>query len=99
MDVVNAWRSMSRVDSTSVSTLKSTRKDPTGITVPYRLLVPRLWYEYGGEDEGDRSSSSRSSSSSSSSSNLSQRYEAFLQPKREEAGTGCSITSGRRRGR
>ncbi|KAI8626737.1 hypothetical protein F5Y19DRAFT_487954 [Xylariaceae sp. FL1651] len=25
-------------------------KDPAGITVPYRLLVPRLWYEYQGED-------------------------------------------------
>ncbi|KAI0444854.1 hypothetical protein F4803DRAFT_560526 [Xylaria telfairii] len=24
-------------------------KDPAGITVPYRLLVPRLWYEYQGE--------------------------------------------------
>ncbi|KAI1081917.1 hypothetical protein F5B20DRAFT_38364 [Whalleya microplaca] len=36
-------------------------RDPAGITVPYRLLVPRLWYEYQGEDgtgdesgEGDR---------------------------------------------
>lgn len=27
-------------------------KDPAGITVPYRLLVPRLWYEYAGEDAG-----------------------------------------------
>ncbi|OTA77392.1 hypothetical protein M434DRAFT_38645 [Hypoxylon sp. CO27-5] len=27
-------------------------KDPAGITVPYRLLVPRLWYEYQGEDAG-----------------------------------------------
>lgn len=26
-------------------------KDPAGITVPYRLLVPRLLYEYNGEDE------------------------------------------------
>ncbi|KAI2472528.1 hypothetical protein F4781DRAFT_342176 [Annulohypoxylon bovei var. microspora] len=25
-------------------------KDPAGITVPYRLLVPRLFYEYQGED-------------------------------------------------
>ncbi|CAJ2500578.1 Uu.00g034310.m01.CDS01 [Anthostomella pinea] len=25
-------------------------KDPAGITVPYRLLVPRLFYEYTGED-------------------------------------------------
>ncbi|KAI2630388.1 hypothetical protein GGS26DRAFT_591690 [Hypomontagnella submonticulosa] len=25
-------------------------KDPAGITVPYRLLVPRLWYEYDGEE-------------------------------------------------
>ncbi|OTA99395.1 hypothetical protein M426DRAFT_87080 [Hypoxylon sp. CI-4A] len=25
-------------------------KDPAGITVPYKLLVPRLWYEYQGED-------------------------------------------------
>ncbi|KAI1338283.1 hypothetical protein F5Y15DRAFT_416930 [Xylariaceae sp. FL0016] len=25
-------------------------KDPAGITVPYRLLVPKLWYEYTGED-------------------------------------------------
>ncbi|KAI1324766.1 hypothetical protein F5Y16DRAFT_287148 [Xylariaceae sp. FL0255] len=25
-------------------------KDPAGITVPYRLLVPKLWYEYEGED-------------------------------------------------
>ncbi|KAI2604696.1 hypothetical protein GGR54DRAFT_450954 [Hypoxylon sp. NC1633] len=25
-------------------------KDPAGITVPYRLLVPRLWSEYKGED-------------------------------------------------
>ncbi|KAI0434984.1 hypothetical protein F5Y09DRAFT_353912 [Xylaria sp. FL1042] len=24
-------------------------KDPAGITVPYRMLVPRLWYEYRGE--------------------------------------------------
>ncbi|KAI1774711.1 hypothetical protein F4818DRAFT_448757 [Hypoxylon cercidicola] len=27
-------------------------KDPAGITMPYRLLVPRLWYEYSGEDAG-----------------------------------------------
>lgn len=27
-------------------------RDPAGITVPYRLLVPRLWYEYAGEDAG-----------------------------------------------
>lgn len=26
-------------------------KDPAGITVPYRLLVPRLWYDYRGESE------------------------------------------------
>ena len=26
-------------------------RDPTGITVPYRLLVPRLHYEYSPEDE------------------------------------------------
>ncbi|KAI1202770.1 hypothetical protein F5X97DRAFT_318918 [Nemania serpens] len=26
-------------------------KDPAGITVPYRLLVPRLWYDYQGEPE------------------------------------------------
>lgn len=26
-------------------------KDPTGITVPYRLLVPRLHYEYTAEDD------------------------------------------------
>ncbi|KAI1751878.1 hypothetical protein F4782DRAFT_171308 [Xylaria castorea] len=25
-------------------------KDPAGITVPYRLLVPKLWYEYQGEE-------------------------------------------------
>ncbi|KAI1132752.1 hypothetical protein F5Y10DRAFT_185256 [Nemania abortiva] len=25
-------------------------RDPAGITVPYRLLVPRLWYEYTGEE-------------------------------------------------
>ncbi|KAK4231219.1 hypothetical protein QBC38DRAFT_355345 [Podospora fimiseda] len=25
-------------------------KDPGGSTVPYRLVVPRLWYEYEGED-------------------------------------------------
>jgi hypothetical protein len=25
-------------------------KDPAGITVPYRLLVPKLFYEYAGED-------------------------------------------------
>ncbi len=24
-------------------------KDPAGITVPYRLMIPRLWYEYQGE--------------------------------------------------
>lgn len=29
-------------------------KDPGGSTVPYRLVVPRLWYEYDGEDgDGD----------------------------------------------
>ncbi|KAI0536769.1 hypothetical protein GGR58DRAFT_377180 [Xylaria digitata] len=28
-------------------------KDPAGITVPYRLLVPRLWYEYQGEGSLD----------------------------------------------
>ncbi|KAJ9152088.1 Transcription factor [Pleurostoma richardsiae] len=27
-------------------------RDPAGITVPYRLLVPRLWYEYEGEEPG-----------------------------------------------
>lgn len=26
------------------------KKDPSGITVPYRLLVPKLWYEYEGEE-------------------------------------------------
>lgn len=26
-------------------------QDPAGITTPYRLLVPRLWYEYEVEDE------------------------------------------------
>ncbi|KAK0631876.1 hypothetical protein B0T14DRAFT_415473 [Immersiella caudata] len=26
-------------------------KDPGGSTVPYRLVVPRLWYDYEGEDE------------------------------------------------
>ncbi|KAI1436800.1 hypothetical protein GGR50DRAFT_701165 [Xylaria sp. CBS 124048] len=25
-------------------------KDPAGITVPYRLFVPRLWYDYDNED-------------------------------------------------
>ena len=25
-------------------------RDPAGITVPYRLLVPKLFYEYSGED-------------------------------------------------
>ncbi|OAA63754.1 hypothetical protein SPI_03917 [Niveomyces insectorum RCEF 264] len=25
-------------------------RDPAGITVPYRLVVPRLWYTYEGED-------------------------------------------------
>ena len=25
-------------------------KDPTGIAVPYRLLVPKLWYEYTNEE-------------------------------------------------
>ncbi|KAK3299936.1 uncharacterized protein B0H64DRAFT_3001 [Chaetomium fimeti] len=28
-------------------------KDPGGSTVPYRLVVPRLWYEYEGEGEED----------------------------------------------
>ncbi|KAK0659723.1 hypothetical protein QBC41DRAFT_45127 [Cercophora samala] len=29
-------------------------KDPSGSTVPYRLVVPKLWYEYEGEEpEGD----------------------------------------------
>ncbi|KAI1464098.1 uncharacterized protein F4812DRAFT_463157 [Daldinia caldariorum] len=28
-------------------------RDPAGITVPYRLLVPRLWYEYRGEEGGE----------------------------------------------
>ncbi|KAG9258155.1 uncharacterized protein F5Z01DRAFT_615628 [Emericellopsis atlantica] len=28
-------------------------RDPTGITVPYRLLVPKLFYEYSPEDEED----------------------------------------------
>ncbi|KAI0015874.1 hypothetical protein F4780DRAFT_785873 [Xylariomycetidae sp. FL0641] len=28
-------------------------RDPAGITVPYRLLVPRLWYEYQGEDAAE----------------------------------------------
>ncbi|KAL2128238.1 hypothetical protein VTI74DRAFT_9461 [Chaetomium olivicolor] len=27
-------------------------KDPGGSTVPYRLVVPRLWYEYEGDDLG-----------------------------------------------
>lgn len=26
-------------------------KDPGGSTVPYRLVVPRLWYEYEGEED------------------------------------------------
>ncbi len=25
------------------------QRDPTGITAPYRFIVPRLWYEYEGE--------------------------------------------------
>jgi hypothetical protein len=29
-------------------------KDPAGITVPYRLLVPKLFYEYEGEDVPSR---------------------------------------------
>jgi hypothetical protein len=28
-------------------------RDPTGITVPYRLLVPKLFYEYTPEDDED----------------------------------------------
>lgn len=28
-------------------------RDPGGSTVPYRLVVPRLWYEYEGEGEGE----------------------------------------------
>ncbi|EPE10087.1 hypothetical protein F503_05182 [Ophiostoma piceae UAMH 11346] len=28
-------------------------KDPSGITVPYRLVVPRLWYTYQPEDLGE----------------------------------------------
>ncbi|CAP59867.1 uncharacterized protein PODANS_1_1940 [Podospora anserina S mat+] len=28
-------------------------KDPSGSTVPYRLVVPRLWYEYEGEEPED----------------------------------------------
>ncbi|KAK4462058.1 hypothetical protein QBC42DRAFT_297141 [Cladorrhinum samala] len=27
-------------------------RDPGGSTVPYRLVVPKLWYEYEGEDTG-----------------------------------------------
>jgi hypothetical protein len=27
-------------------------KDPAGITMPYRLLVPRLWYEEDAEHQG-----------------------------------------------
>jgi hypothetical protein len=26
-------------------------KDPTGITVPYRILVPKLFYEYSSKDD------------------------------------------------
>ena len=26
-------------------------QDPGGSTVPYRLVVPRLWYEYEGEED------------------------------------------------
>ncbi|KAH9892951.1 hypothetical protein F4778DRAFT_784410 [Xylariomycetidae sp. FL2044] len=33
-------------------------KDPAGITVPYRLLVPSLQYEYRGEEEGESESES-----------------------------------------
>ena len=29
-------------------------KDPSGITVPYRLVVPRLWYTYQPEDLGSK---------------------------------------------
>lgn len=29
------------------------QKDPTGITVPYRLLVPRLWYDEDEEEESE----------------------------------------------
>ncbi|KAK4144793.1 uncharacterized protein C8A04DRAFT_11218 [Dichotomopilus funicola] len=28
-------------------------RDPGGSTVPYRLVVPRLWYEYEGEDDDE----------------------------------------------
>ncbi|KAK4204004.1 hypothetical protein QBC40DRAFT_273763 [Triangularia verruculosa] len=28
-------------------------KDPSGSTVPYRLVVPKLWYEYEGEEPED----------------------------------------------
>lgn len=34
-------------------------KDPSGITVPYRLLVPKLDYEYQGEDYDDASDASQ----------------------------------------
>ena len=26
------------------------QRDPAGITVPYKLLVPKLWYQYEGEE-------------------------------------------------
>ncbi|KAI1099947.1 hypothetical protein F4804DRAFT_63867 [Jackrogersella minutella] len=37
-------------------------KDPAGITVPYRLLVPRLWYEYEGEEAASQVQLARESS-------------------------------------
>lgn len=46
-------------------------RDPGGSTVPYRLVVPRLWYEYEGDEgqghgQGQRHRDGRSSESSES---------------------------------
>jgi len=42
--------------------MEISQKDPGGSTVPYRLVVPRLWYEYEGEDPDSLASSRRNSS-------------------------------------
>ncbi|RDW75963.1 hypothetical protein BP5796_06784 [Coleophoma crateriformis] len=45
--------------------MEISQKDPAGITMPYRLLVPRLWYEAEDESESESESGSESGSSRS----------------------------------
>ncbi|APA09770.1 hypothetical protein sscle_05g045400 [Sclerotinia sclerotiorum 1980 UF-70] len=59
------------------------QKDPAGITMPYRLLVPALWYE---DDMGDEAAKRK------------REYDLVLWLKKRTASKGQKVDSGKRLG-